>query len=362
MKYLILSLSMLSFAISSMLFVKEFDIAEFKSDLKHSGFFKDVGDSFTHEGKEELVCYRQTHRNLYLLLLTISISSLGFIYYAFEQKKQLSKKLTETNIEVIKQNELIENINTEMLDGINYAKHLQRAMLSNTSVLKEYFKNYIILNRPKNIVSGDFYWVEKVDDYIFIAVADCTGHGVPGAFMTILGTSLLNQIVIENKIFSTSQILSTFNEKLLNSLVTEVENQKVNDGMDIALLRYDCNKSELMFSGAKRNMLLLSENDCKEIKGARQSIGEAKFLSIPFNEEIIKMNSSERVFIFTDGLTDQLGGENYKKFMSKNFKELLNSSKHLELSEQRIVIKNTISKWIGTNIQTDDILLLGFEV
>lgn len=362
MKYFILTLSLLSFLISSMLFVKEFNLAEFQKELTHTGLFKDADYAFTHAGKETLVCYRQTHRNFYILLMTLSVSSLGFIYYAFEQKKLLSKKLTIINAEVTKQSEIIENKNSEIISGINYAKHLQRAMLSNTNILKEYFSKYLILNKPKDIVSGDFYWVEKVDDYIFVAVADCTGHGVPGAFMTILGNSLLNQIVLENKVISTSLILSELNKKLFNTFATENLNDKVNDGMDIAIIRYECLSKEILFSGARRNMLILSIDSCQEIKGSRQSLGAEKNHVTSFGEEVTKLTKGDRIYLYTDGITDQLGGDNYKKFMTKNFKELLNSTKSFELNEQRKVVKDTIFNWKGNNNQTDDILLLGLEI
>lgn len=362
MKYLILTLSLLSFFISSLLFVKEFNLAELKQELEHTGLFKDAGAAFTHDGKETLVCYRQTHRNFYILLMTMSISSLGFIYYAFVQKNQLSKKLIIINNEVVLKNQVIEEKNTEIISGINYAKHLQRAMLSNTNILKEYFSKYLIINRPKDIVSGDFYWVEKVGSYIFIAVADCTGHGVPGAFMTILGNSLLNQIVLENKIISTSEILSELNKRLFQTFVTEKEIDKVNDGMDIAIIRFDCLTKEVLFSGARRNLLVLSNDNCNEVKGSRQSLGAEKNHNTPFGEEALILNKGERIYLYTDGVTDQLGGENYKKFMTKNFKELLNSNKSLDLNQQREMIKGTITKWKGNNIQTDDILILGLEI
>lgn len=363
MKYFILTLSILSFCISSLLFIKEFNLAEFKEEIAHTGLFQDANASFTHSGEEKIVCYRQTHRNFYVLMMTLTVSSLGFIYYGFEQKKRLSKELLIKNEEVVQKSEIIEEKNKEIISGLNYAQRLQRAMLSDNEILGKRFPNSWILNKPKDIVSGDFYWMAEVDKYIYIAVADCTGHGVPGAFMTILGSTLLNQIIIENRVLETENILNDLCHKLYDTFYSENNDQKVNDGMDISLIRICTQNNILQFSGAKRNLLVVTENDkFTEMTGSRQMLSASKVNTESYGFETMNIIGKTRLYLYTDGITDQLGGRDYKKFMSKNFKNLVASSFDLPMPAQRQKTKEAFISWKGENTQTDDVMVIGIEI
>jgi len=369
MKYFILTLSICSFAISSLLFIKEFNIAEFKEEIEHTGFFQDANKSFANHGDEKIVCYRQTHRNFYIVMMSLAVSTLGFIYYGFEQKKKLSKELltknseiNNQNIEITHQKEIIEEKSKEVISGINYALHLQNAMLSNIGILKQLFNNTLVIYKPKDIVSGDFYWVEKIDNYIFIAVADCTGHGVPGAFMTVIGNSLLNQIVLENKNYSTSDILFQLHKKLHTTFISEKSEKQIHDGMDIAIIRYNIDNQELLFSGARRNILICEGENVFEVKGSRLTLDASKEPVHTYGEECLQMKKNSRIYLYTDGITDQLGGDNYKKFMAKNFINLLKNSTSLDMTKQEEMIKNNLTEWQGKHNQTDDILVLGIEI
>lgn len=363
MKYFILTLSILSFCISSLLFIKEFNLAEFQEELVHTGLFKDANASFSHAGDEKIVCYRQTHRNFYILMMTLTVSSLGFIYYGFEQKKRLSKALIIKNEEVVQKSEIIEEKNNEIISGLNYAQRLQRAMLSDNEILAKRFPNSWILNKPKDIVSGDFYWMAEVDKFIFIAVADCTGHGVPGAFMTILGSTLLNQIIIENNVLETEQILNDLCHKLYDTFYSVNHEQKVNDGMDISLIRICTESNELQFSGAKRNLLVVTEKDkYTELTGSRQMLSASKINAVSYGCETMIATNRTRLYLYTDGITDQLGGTDYKKFMSKNFKNLIASTFDLTMPNQRQKTKEAFISWKGENTQTDDVMVIGIEL
>lgn len=363
MKYFILTLSILSFCISSLLFIKEFNLAEFKEEIAHTGLFQDANASFSHPGDEKIVCYRQTHRNFYILMMTLTVSSLGFIYYGFEQKKRLSKELLIKNEEVVQKSEIIEEKNNEIISGLNYAQRLQRAMLSDNEVLKKRFPNSWIINRPKDIVSGDFYWMAEVDKFIFIAVADCTGHGVPGAFMTILGSTLINQIIIENNTLETEQILNDLCHKLYDTFYSENQNQKVNDGMDISLIRICTESKELQFSGAKRSLLVVTEKDLySELAGSRQMLSASKVNTESYGCEAMIAKGKTRLYLYTDGITDQLGGTDYKKFMSKNFKNLIANTFDLPMQDQRQKTKESFISWKGDNTQTNDVMVIGIEI
>jgi len=363
MKYFILTLSILSFCISSLHFVKDFNLVELKEELAHTGLFQDANSAFTHLGSEKIVCYRQTHRNFYVLMMTLTVSSLGFIYYAFEQKKRLSKELIIKNEEVVQKSDIIEEKNKEIISGLNYAQRLQRAMLSDNKILAKRFPNSWILNRPKDIVSGDFYWMTEVDNFIFIAVADCTGHGVPGAFMTILGSSLINQIIIENNVLETDNILNDLCHKLYDTFYSENQNKKVNDGMDISLIRVCTTTNTIQFSGAKRNLLVVTENNIyKEMIGSKQMLSASKINSESYGCESMTVQGKTRLYLYSDGITDQLGGNYYKKFMSKNFKNLLANTFDYSMNNQRQKTKDSFLNWKGTNDQTDDVMVIGIEI
>jgi serine phosphatase RsbU (regulator of sigma subunit) len=361
MKYLILTLSGLSFLISATLFIKEFDIHELKDEFEYSKMLSDAQNSFNKESSEKIVCYRQTHRNFYVLILTLSISSLGFIFYAFEQKKAIAKKLELSNSEITKKNIVIEQQNTEILSAMEYSKQVQRAMLSNYELLKEHFKEHFIFYKPKSIVGGDFYWINKVESYVFIACIDCTGHGVGGAFMTILANSLLNQIILEYKEISPSIILEKLNDLLIKTF-TNNGNERSLGGLDISIIRYCLEERELLISGAKRPVFIGSDDGLIELKTNKVSLGSEKNIGYKFDEQTRKMKKGDSIFMFTDGYPDQLGGENYKKYSSSKLNQLLSENYKKDMGTIRQQIKLENNQWKGINEQTDDILFIGLRV
>jgi sigma-B regulation protein RsbU (phosphoserine phosphatase) len=275
------------------------------------------------------------------------------------QNEMLEQQVKERTIEVIHQKELVEVKNKEILDSIHYAKRLQDASLPSSEYIKTFLPESFILFQPKDIVSGDFYWLGSTGDLIIIVAADCTGHGVAGALMSMLGISLLNQIVNERGITSPSLILDQ-----LDSLVTSALKKNANEshaGMDIAICNIDFKKKQLQYSGANRPLWIIRGNEIEIIKADRFSIGG---LNIGLRQPTLNersLNKNEMLYIFTDGFADQFGGEYGKKLMSKNFMNLLLSIREKDCDEQNEFLKNYFEKWKGDNEQVDDILVIGFR-
>jgi PAS domain S-box-containing protein len=258
--------------------------------------------------------------------------------------------------------------NKDITDSINYALRIQNSILPAKEKVKELLPDSFVLYRPKDIVSGDFYWVEAVENNskVMVAVVDCTGHGVPGAFITIVGNSLLNQIVNEQNIIDPRQVVLQMNKGMINRLSVS-RSDNIRDGMDMALCVFDRENeiTELVCSGAYNPVYYIQEGELKETVPIRHSIGsipENEFRSIP--RETIRLNTGDTVYLATDGFADQLGGENGKKFLKGKFKKLLEEMNvsGLKMYDQKVRLKKTFDAWKGGNHQTDDVLMIGFRI
>ncbi|MBN8702171.1 MAG: SpoIIE family protein phosphatase [Bacteroidetes bacterium] len=257
----------------------------------------------------------------------------------------------------------LENKNEDIVSSINYAKRIQYAILPHEESLAKILPLAFILYKPKDIVSGDFYWLHELDrDNYVLACADCTGHGVPGAFMTVIGSNSLSQIVAENKITQPAQILQELDKKITFTLKQDKSRTAmVQDGMDLALIKVDKHKKELVYASAKRSAILIRNNQIQEFKGSKLSLGGMQSGDKHFEEVKIKLEEDDMVYLFTDGYIDQFGGPSNKKFMIKQFRDLLLSIHHLSLQEQRSKLDNAIEQWKGPGLQTDDMLVIGIR-
>jgi serine phosphatase RsbU (regulator of sigma subunit) len=265
------------------------------------------------------------------------------------------KKINSQKIEIEKSHEKIQH-------SINYASRIQQALLPEDSFLSENFSSHFIFNKPKDIVSGDFYYLKKKNEFIIIAVADCTGHGVPGAFVSMLGISFLNEIINENKVENAAKILEELRIKVKTSLKQTDKKNSNKDGMDIALCVLDTKTMQLSFSGANNPLFIVKENSFEEFKATRNPIGIHP-KELPFKNNEIQLQKQDKIYMFSDGYTDQFGGEKGMKFYKNNFKELLIRNSTNSLSEQKIVLSETLKNWQGAKYkQTDDILIVGIEV
>jgi len=257
----------------------------------------------------------------------------------------------------------IEENNKSMMDSINYAKLIQEAMLPEKAVLTNYFPNSLIIYRPKDIVSGDFYWFVERDKKLFIAVADCTGHGVPGSLMSMIGYSLLNEIVNVKKVRQPAEILNNLNRGIRRTLKQDkIGNQRC-DGMDIALCAIDREKKEIEFAGANRHLIFFRDKELEMVKGNKFGIGGLHDeSSTRFNNHNVLYDNGDIIYLCTDGYADQFGGTKGKRMMTRNMIKILEKSLSFGVAEQEQLLNHWLDKWQGNYEQTDDILLIGIQL
>lgn len=282
-----------------------------------------------------------------------------------EQNIKLEKIIAERTKEVEQQKEEIEHKNQEITDSINYAKRIQQAILPPIADIKRVWKNIFVFFQPKDIVSGDFYWFNKVNDNeMLIACADCTGHGVPGGFMSMICSDKLNDAVKVTT--DPAEILFHVNNNVKMALrQNETSDENVNkDGMEISLVKINFSEKKVWYAGANRPLWLLKKNaeEIEEIKPTKASI--ASFTSVDFKYQAheMQLSTGDAVYLTSDGYPDQFGGQDGKKFMTKNFKKLILSIKELSVPEQETTIKNIINQWMEGYEQVDDLLVIGFRI
>lgn len=301
-----------------------------------------------------------------------------------KEKKILEDKVAERTEEVVQQSKELERKNKDIIDSITYAKRIQDAILpSNERFVKELSQTFILF-KPKDIVSGDFYWLATKGDKSLFAAVDCTGHGVPGAFMSIVGHNLLDKIVGEYGITQPAKILDELNkgvaDTLKNEAGSEAEVEGIRDGMDIALCCFDKKDKTLEYSGAYNPLYIVSQKELKsdtkltptatmgedlklyEVKANRFPIGNYSEETKQFQNHKFKLNDGDTVYLFSDGYADQFGGENGKKFRYKRFKELLLSIYDRPINEQKDILQKEFIDWMGPHEQIDDVIVIGSKL
>lgn len=278
---------------------------------------------------------------------------LVFLYYQYLFKTKANYLLEQKNI-------TIESQNKEIMDGVKYAQGIQEAILPDFTIINSFCNEAYLYNKPAQIVSGDFYWADRINGDVVFVIADGTGHGVPGAFLSVMGTSLLKQIISENKISEPTLVLDALHQKVIETLGQSKLNSSLKDGMDVAVCTYNKAKQQLSFAGAKRPMILKRGNDVQLIKGNRASIGGNLHITPKFDTHHFKVDKGDAIILFTDGVVDQFGGESNKKYLAKRLLQLVEEGEGLEhLSSQ---FEDDIIAWKGEGEQIDDMLLLAVEL
>jgi serine phosphatase RsbU (regulator of sigma subunit) len=287
--------------------------------------------------------------------LFLALSFLLFNRYRFKQK---------ANLILEKQKQEIHQKNTLITDSIDYAKTIQEAILPDDEKLTAFFPEHFILYKPKAIVSGDFYWIAKKENQIICAVADCTGHGVPGAFMSLLGHNILENVIQRDTAVDPGAILTLLNEEIVTRFSKGKERETVKHGMDIALISIDRANHQLQYAGARNSLYIVRENTLTEIKADKQSTGvEAKdHRSLNYTTNTSTLQKGDMLYMFSDGFPDQKGGPDKKKFYYQPFKDLLVSISQLSPEQQKQRLNETITSWIGNSEQIDDILIMGIKL
>jgi len=278
---------------------------------------------------------------VYLLILYIKNETLGYEEKIISAYKNLDEK------------------KNYILDSLNYAASIQMAVFGSKSQILKHFKEGFILFKPKDIVSGDFYWFGSVEDEKIIVSADCTGHGVPAALMTIMGNDLLNEIVLQDKIIRPDKVLEELDRKIINGLSNEngVERQ---DGMDISIVSINTEKQRIYFAGAKNPLYIIYKDEIEIKKGSFFPIGSNQY-NTKKQYELHELNYKKgtKIYLFSDGFQDQFGGEKGKKFMKKRFRELIYETRIVSMQEQKKILINEFNAWKKEEDQTDDVIVIG---
>ena len=278
---------------------------------------------------------------------------------ANEEKEKRAAELITANKKLAFQNK-------EIVDSINYARLIQNAIFPSKKQLEKILPNSFVLAKPKHIVSGDFHWIEKHENKVFIAVSDCTGHGVPGAFISIIGYKLLTKFIIEYGLSNPAEILNQLNNEFFVSDKQIIESVfEMKDGLDIALCVVDKSKMTMMYAGAYNPVYQIRKGEFAKLSVDKIPIHLfTKHTEEKFTNHEIKIEKNDIYYMFSDGYTSQFGGTKGKKFMRKNLQELILSVQHLAMNEQKEIFNNSIEEWKNASgeEQTDDILILGFKI
>ena len=286
-----------------------------------------------------------------------------------ENERILEQKVIERTEEVVRQKgELeqqkmrIEELYKDVTDSIKYAKRLQDSILPPDSKITNLIPDSFVLFKPKDIVSGDFYWLEETEDKIHLAAVDCTGHGVPGAFMSLVGANALNIAVKGTKTNTPAEIMTELNRITSESLNKSEGNSNVRDGMDLAMISFSKDFKEMEYSGANNPLYQLRGDEITQTKADKFAIGSFEYGEQEYTNHSIDIQKGDLIYIFSDGYADQFGGEKGKKFMYKQFRETLMSIKNLPIKEQGEILNEKIESWRGNYEQIDDILVIGVRI
>lgn len=312
--------------------------------------------------------------SFYVILLMALV--MGLYYYISGREKRLKREKLKLELEVKArtseiekkkkeieiQSALIQGINNDLTDSIRYAQRIQKTILPNTDILANYFSESFIYYKPRNIVSGDYYWIKEREGKIFVAVVDCTGHGVPGAFMSLITSNILNESFDEQISQYSPPKMLEYLRREISERVSQNVNDKINDGLDIALICYDKEKRTIEYVNANRPLYIISNNELITLASENVSIGGFANLNTVVPTKTISIKKDDQLFLFTDGITDQFGGERNKKYNPARLRQFLLMNNHLSLEELKNKLDADIMQWQGTYEQTDDILIIGLKI
>jgi serine phosphatase RsbU (regulator of sigma subunit) len=330
--------------------------------------YKEFQQNLEHEKQSAIAAEERKKQRLFMLLIAIVAIATGVIALLVFKNLQRYKKAKRL---IEKQKELVEEKQKEILDSIRYAKRIQDAVLKEQEHISAHLPGHFVLFQPKDIVSGDFYWGIEKDNYWYVAAADCTGHGVPGAFLTILGTSFLNELNATDALLTPAEILDKLRARIIAELsVTNKETNETKDGMDISLSRLNLTTKELMWAGANNPLWITSvidknadkkEYKLTEIPAHKQPIGFYPTLT-PYPNHVIQLEKGDTFYLFTDGYADQFGGDKGKKLKYKAIKDILINAGNETMEKQKNILLQYFTNWKGDYEQTDDVCIIGINI
>lgn len=303
-----------------------------------------------------------------LLHLVPGIISVLIIIIFFENRTKtlrktchLLKKKEIVAKDVLHQKNELSHKNKDFRDSLTYAHRIQSAMHTAEKEIDRLFPESFVLQRPKDIVSGDFCWAKEIDGSVYFSVADCTGHGVPGAFMSLIGLDFFRKIVVEKEIRQPSNVLSELNCQF-NKVFENANEISLRDGMDLSFCAFHKEEMELEFAGAFHSVYIIRKNELLEFKGDRKSVGpDYGFEQKLFKNQKIKIEEEDTIYLFTDGYPDQFGGPEGKKFKYRRFRHLLLTIHQMPMEQQKRILHENIVQWMADQEQIDDIMILGIK-
>jgi serine phosphatase RsbU (regulator of sigma subunit) len=315
--------------------------------------------------------YRSVVAYISYVILAVILFWLFARLYSYRLKREnirLEGIVTERTAEVVRQkdeivskNIVLEYQKKEIEDSIRYAKRIQSAVIPSEKVCREILPESFVVFKPLNIVSGDFYWISRVGNKTIFTAADCTGHGVPGAFMSMLGVAFLNEIVNKDNITSPEKILNHLRDKVIQALQQQGISGEARDGMDIALVTIDSQENKIEFAGAYNPLVMIRNGEIIETCGDKMPIGIYVNMH-PFSKHVISIEKGDVFYMFSDGYEDQFGGPEGKKFKSKKLKQLLLEIHKYPVEMQKEILEKTFEEWKGDLPQVDDVVLIGLSV
>lgn len=362
------------------------DLGDYKTAMEYMNSYVNMSDSlntlenaknlseieakYQNEKKEEqniLLNERLKNKSLQIYFAMAAIALLlvlaYFIYRGSVQKQKANQELAIKNKIIEEKSQLVEEQHKDITDSIKYAQRIQQAVLPPDVLWRSILPDSFLFYQPKDILSGDFYWIAETDQHIFIAAADCTGHGVPGALMSIVNYNLLNKAVLEKGITDAGTILDNVNHWLTESLHQSFQEATVRDGMDVSLCIVDKSTKKLNYAGAFNSVYIVSQQGIKELLPDKQPVGSFIEDNIrSFTNHYYTLQPGDVIYMFTDGYADQFGGPNGKKFKYKKMQAMLLDIHQKDMQAQKQIVKTTINDWKGNLEQIDDILVLGFRI
>lgn len=288
-----------------------------------------------------------------------------FSYFIFTRFKLIQKQnviIHEQRIETENQKHLIEEKQKEILDSINYAKRIQYALLASDTTLNEHLPEYFVFFKPKDVVSGDFYWATNTPEGFIYITADCTGHGVPGAFMSLLNISKLSETINEKRIYTPDKILNNVRAEIIAALNPYGSTEESKDGMDAVLCKLDLKKMKLQYSAANNAFYILRNNELIICKADKLSVGKGHNDALSFTFHEFDLKKGDTIYTFTDGYADQFGGAFGKKYKYKQLEELLIANSSKTMAQQKTILENSLEAWKGSLEQVDDVCIIGVRI
>lgn len=338
-----------------MLLTKEKEIEEIKGLANKLLYDNEKLENHKNEAEK-----KELRRNLLVIIaLFVIIGLIAFV--AYRLKVRHNKEVLLKNEQLAIQKNIVEIKHTEIKDSINYAKRIQNALLQGEEYLNLMLPDHFIFFQPKDVVSGDFYWGKNFDKHYYLSITDCTGHGVPGGFMSVLGIAMLNEITRSKKNISPSDMLDVLRQKIILELAQNSERESNKDGMNTVVLKVNKETNHMRYAGAYHSILIIRDGKLIELKTDKEPIGFT-YIMTPFTNHEYQLLKGDLVYLYSDGYADQFGGEKGKKFKSRNFKELLLSIHSKTMVEQKQIITKQFNIWKGKEEQVDDVTVLGMRI